>query len=129
MIIVSGGLYEFDVQRLLDDGAPIDTFGVGTKAGVSADGPSLETVYKLVDYAGRPTMKRSPGKQTRPGAKQVYRQGRSSLSGLGSIARIGPPTVSPDRTVGARVGTAGPPDAICRRRTSPRRPPMDGLTT
>jgi nicotinate phosphoribosyltransferase len=74
MIIVSGGLDEFDVQRLLDDGAPIDTFGVGTKVGVSADAPSLETVYKLVAYAGRPTMKLSPGKQTRPGAKQVYRQ-------------------------------------------------------
>jgi nicotinate phosphoribosyltransferase len=35
----------------------------------------LETVYKLVEYAGRPTMKLSEGKQTRPGAKQVYRRG------------------------------------------------------
>jgi nicotinate phosphoribosyltransferase len=73
-IIVSGGLDEFDVERLLNDGAPIDTFGVGTRIGVSADAPSLETVYKLVDYAGRPTMKLSEGKRTRPGAKQVYRQ-------------------------------------------------------
>ncbi len=73
-IMVSGGLDEFDVERLLNDGAPIDTFGVGTKVGVSADAPSLETVYKLVEYAGRPTMKLSIGKQTRPGAKQVYRQ-------------------------------------------------------
>jgi nicotinate phosphoribosyltransferase len=73
-IMVSGGLDEFDVERLLNDGAPIDTFGVGTKVGVSADAPSLETVYKLVEYAGRPTMKLSLGKQTRPGAKQVYRQ-------------------------------------------------------
>jgi nicotinate phosphoribosyltransferase len=72
-IIASGGLDEFDVERLLDDGAPIDTFGVGTRIGVSADAPSLETVYKLVEYAGRPTMKLSEGKQTRPGAKQVYR--------------------------------------------------------
>jgi nicotinate phosphoribosyltransferase len=74
-IMVSGGLDEFDVERLLDDGAPIDAFGVGTKVGVSADAPSLETVYKLVEYAGRPTMKLSEGKQTRPGAKQVYRRG------------------------------------------------------
>ncbi|MGZ4723566.1 MAG: nicotinate phosphoribosyltransferase [Ilumatobacteraceae bacterium] len=72
-IVVSGGLDEYDVQRLLDEGAPIDTFGVGTKIGVSADAPSLETVYKLVEYAGRPTMKLSLGKQTRPGAKQVHR--------------------------------------------------------
>jgi nicotinate phosphoribosyltransferase len=73
-IMVSGGLDEFDVERLLDEGAPIDTFGVGTRIGVSADAPSLETVYKLVEYAGRPTMKLSVGKQTRPGAKQVYRR-------------------------------------------------------
>jgi nicotinate phosphoribosyltransferase len=33
----------------------------------------LETVYKLVEYAGRPTMKLSEGKQTRPGPKQVHR--------------------------------------------------------
>jgi len=72
-IMVSGGLDEFDVERLLDDGAPIDTFGVGTRVGVSADAPSLETVYKLVEYDGRPTMKLSVEKQTRPGPKQVYR--------------------------------------------------------
>jgi nicotinate phosphoribosyltransferase len=72
-IIVSGGLDEFDVERLLDDGAPIDVFGVGTRVGVSADAPSLETVYKLVEYAGQPTMKLSEGKQSMPGAKQVYR--------------------------------------------------------
>ena len=72
-IIVSGGLDEFDVERLLNERAPIDMFGVGTRVGVSADAPSLETVYKLVEYAGRPTMKLSVGKQTNPGAKQVYR--------------------------------------------------------
>jgi hypothetical protein len=72
-IIVSGGLDEFDVERLLDAGAPIDTFGVGTRIGVSADAPSLETVYKLVEYAGQPTMKLSEGEQSMPGAKQVYR--------------------------------------------------------
>lgn len=72
-IVASGGLDEFDVERLLDEGAPIDSFGVGTRIGVSADAPSLDTAYKLVEYAGRPVMKLSPGKQTRPGAKQVYR--------------------------------------------------------
>jgi nicotinate phosphoribosyltransferase len=72
-IVASGGLDEYDVERLLDDEAPIDTFGLGTQVGVSADAPSLDTAYKLVEYAGRPVMKLSPGKQTRPGAKQVYR--------------------------------------------------------
>lgn len=72
-IVASGGLDEFDVERLLDAGAPIDVFGVGTKIGVSADAPSLDTAYKLVEYAGRPVMKLSPGKETRPGPKQVHR--------------------------------------------------------
>lgn len=72
-IVASGGLDEFDVERLLDAGAPIDTFGVGTKIGTSADSPFLDTAYKLVEYAGRPLMKLSTGKQTWPAAKQVYR--------------------------------------------------------
>ena len=73
VIVVSGGLDEFDIERLLDAGAPINAFGVGTRVGVSADAPWLDTVYKLVEYAGRPTMKLSAGKQTRPGVKQVFR--------------------------------------------------------
>ena len=52
---------------------PIDAYGVGTKMGVSADAPFLDSAYKLVTYAGRPVMKLSPGKATAPGAKQVYR--------------------------------------------------------
>ena len=55
------------------DGAPIDAFGVGTLAGVSADAPFLDTVYKLVSYADRPVLKRSTEKETLPGAKQVFR--------------------------------------------------------
>jgi nicotinate phosphoribosyltransferase len=72
-IVASGGLDEVDVQQLLDDGAPIDSFGLGTRIGVSADAPSLDTAYKLVDYAGRPVMKLSTDKETLPGPKQVYR--------------------------------------------------------
>jgi nicotinate phosphoribosyltransferase len=54
-------------------GAPIDAYGVGTKMGVSADAPYLDSAYKLVAYDGRPVMKLSEGKATLPGAKQVYR--------------------------------------------------------
>ncbi len=76
-IVASGGLDELDVERLLDAGAPIDVFGVGTRVGVSADAPALDSAYKLVEYDGRPVMKLSPGKESRPGPKQVY---RSSLA-------------------------------------------------
>lgn len=72
-IVASGGLDEYSVAGLLDAGAPIDAFGVGTRVGVSADAPSLDSAYKLVEYDGRPVMKLSAGKETLPGPKQVYR--------------------------------------------------------
>jgi nicotinate phosphoribosyltransferase len=73
-IFASGGLDEHDVDRLVRSGAPIDAFGVGTRLGVSADAPYLDTVYKLVAYGDRPVAKLSPGKVTAPGAKQVFRR-------------------------------------------------------
>jgi nicotinate phosphoribosyltransferase len=72
-IFASGGLDEYAIAALVAGGAPIDAYGVGTKMGVCADAPYLDTAYKLVAYAGRPVMKLSPGKITEPGAKQVYR--------------------------------------------------------
>jgi nicotinate phosphoribosyltransferase len=72
-IFASGGLDEHDVDRLVSSGAPIDAFGVGTRLGVSADAPYLDTVYKLVAYGDRAVAKLSPGKATAPGAKQVFR--------------------------------------------------------
>ncbi len=72
-IVASGALDEYTVADLVARRAPIDAYGVGTKMGVSADAPSLDSAYKLVDYGGRPVMKLSPGKATFPGAKQVVR--------------------------------------------------------
>jgi len=73
-IFASGGLDEMDIDRLVRTGAPIDAFGVGTRLGVSADAPYLDTVYKLVRYGDRAVAKLSPGKVTQPGAKQVFRR-------------------------------------------------------
>jgi len=72
-ILASGGLDEFEVEALVQGGAPIDIFGVGTKAGVSADAPYSDMAYKLVAYDGRPVMKLSTGKVSMPGPKQVFR--------------------------------------------------------
>jgi nicotinate phosphoribosyltransferase len=72
-IFASGNLDEQRIAALLAQGAPIDGFGVGTALGVSADAPALDAVYKLQSYAGVPRRKRSEGKATWPGAKQVYR--------------------------------------------------------
>jgi nicotinate phosphoribosyltransferase len=75
-IIASGGLDELQIDDLVRTGAPIDAFGVGTKMGVSADHPYLDTAYKLVCYANRPVMKLSRGKVTAPGRTQVFRRSR-----------------------------------------------------
>jgi nicotinate phosphoribosyltransferase len=72
-IVASGGLDEYAIAELAAAQAPIDVYGVGTKMGVSADAPYLDSAYKLVDYDSRPVMKLSPGKVSAPGAKQVYR--------------------------------------------------------
>jgi nicotinate phosphoribosyltransferase len=74
IIIASGSLDEYEIDRLLSAGAPIDVFGVGTKLDVSADHPWLDTAYKLTEYAGRPAMKLSAEKASLPGRKQVFRR-------------------------------------------------------
>ncbi|HEX6590098.1 MAG TPA: nicotinate phosphoribosyltransferase [Longimicrobiales bacterium] len=72
-IFASGGLDEYSVAALVEQDAPIDAFGVGTSMGVSADAPSLDIVYKLAEYRGRPTSKLATGKPVLPGPKQVFR--------------------------------------------------------
>ncbi len=72
-IIVSGGVDEYKIKRWLDEGAPIDAFGVGTKFITSADAPYFDIAYKLVEYEGKPKYKLSPGKKTFPYKRQVYR--------------------------------------------------------
>ncbi len=73
MIIASGGIDEYEIEKLLQEDAPIDAWGVGTKLVTSADMPYLDCAYKLVEYANEPKMKFSPHKVTLPGRKQVFR--------------------------------------------------------
>lgn len=75
-IFVSGGLDEYDIDTLVRACAPVDAFGVGTRMGVSADAPTLDSAYKLVAYGDRPVLKLSAEKATLPGAKQVFRNMR-----------------------------------------------------
>lgn len=74
LIFASGNLDEYRVRDLVAQGAPIDGFGIGTSLVTSNDAPALDSVYKLQEYAGQPRRKRSEGKATWPGRKQVYRQ-------------------------------------------------------
>jgi nicotinate phosphoribosyltransferase len=72
-IFASGNLDEYRMRDLVAAGAPIDGFGVGTSLVTSSDAPYLDAVYKLQEYAGTARRKRSTGKATWPGRKQVYR--------------------------------------------------------
>ena len=61
-------------MNMVRSGAPIDGFGIGTSLTTSFDAPALDCAYKLVEYAGLPRRKRSAGKATWPGRKQVWRR-------------------------------------------------------
>ena len=89
-IFASGGLDELEVAELIRAGAPIDAFGIGTQMGVSADAPFVDSVYKLVDHAGRPVLKLSARKETAPGAKQVWRRDGEDVVTLRSEAAPAP---------------------------------------
>jgi len=72
-IIGSGGLDEYDLARFAEANIPYDSYGVGTKMGVSADAPWSDMAYKLVEYNDRSVLKLSLGKESWPGRKQAYR--------------------------------------------------------
>ena len=119
-IFVSGGLEERSIATLVDGGAPVDAFGVGTEMGVSSDAPTLEIVYKLVSYAGVDRVKLSPGKPVLPGRKQVYRE----LDGEGAVRDVlardderldGRPLLIEVMKRGKRLFPAEPLDTIRRR--------------
>ncbi len=70
-IIGSGGLDEYELAELAK--VPFDSYGVGTKMGISADAPWTDISYKLVEYQDRPVLKLSTGKASWPGKKQLFR--------------------------------------------------------
>jgi nicotinate phosphoribosyltransferase len=78
-IMVSGDLEERKIADLVESGAPIDSFGVGTDLGTSRDSPVVGGVYKLVadaapDGGWHGVRKLSSQKETLPGPKQVHRR-------------------------------------------------------
>jgi nicotinate phosphoribosyltransferase len=73
-IFASGGLDEHMLQRYTAESVPIDGYGIGTSLTTSQDAPALDSAYKLQEYAGVPKRKRSEGKATWPGRKQVWRR-------------------------------------------------------
>ena len=118
-ILASGGLDEYRIQSLCRDGAPIDGFGVGTSLTTSSDAPALDCAYKLQEYAGKPRRKRSEGKATWPGRKQVWRRHHGDGTIAGDVVALvdepaeGEPLLQPVMRSGRRV--AGLPDLLQAR--------------
>jgi nicotinate phosphoribosyltransferase len=76
-IFATNDLNEYRIADLIERGAKIDSFGVGTELATSYDAPALPGVYKLVGVEEkgrmRMRMKLSEEKATYPGPKQVWR--------------------------------------------------------
>lgn len=112
VIFASGNLDEFIVDDLVRGKAPIDGFGVGTRLLTSSDAPYLDCAYKLQEYGGRPRRKRSEGKATWPGRKQVWRRydDAGRLAGdvltLEGDSQAGEPLLEPVMKGGRPLGAA-----------------------
>lgn len=74
-IAASNNLDEHLIKSLLEQDAPIDVFGVGTRLVTAWDDPALDGVYKLAHAGGRDRMKVSDNieKTTLPGIKRTDR--------------------------------------------------------
>jgi nicotinate phosphoribosyltransferase len=130
-IFASGDLDEERIESLLQSGARIDAFGVGTALSTSSDSPSVGVIYKLVeiemDGSVRSAAKFSEEKMTYPGRKQVFRlageQGKfsSDIIGLdGEYISGAEPLLVPVMQQGRRLETStgerGATEQAARRR-------------
>jgi nicotinate phosphoribosyltransferase len=120
-ILASGDLNEERVRALVESGAPIDVYAVGTDLVASLDAPALSAVYKMVeietDEGVRPVRKKSAGKATLPGAKQVFREtgadGRFRGDVVGLANEPAPGGTAPLLVPVIRKGRReGPPEAL-----------------
>ena len=124
IILVSGGVDEDFIAKVVDSGAPIDGFGVGSSLDSSTDAPTLDCAYKLQEYRGKPKRKLSEGKVTWPGRKQVWRKrsGDGRMAGdvvaLESAPRDGESLIVSVMKSGERVRAAPTLDEIRSRAAS-----------
>ena len=125
-IFASGNLDEWRIAELLGQGAPIDGFGVGTALGTSSDAPSIDAVYKLQQYAGVARRKRSAGKSTWPGIKQVWRRRGAAGRLAGDRVQLedepgeGEPLLQPVMRAGRQIAAPPTLDEMRRHAASQR---------
>jgi nicotinate phosphoribosyltransferase len=120
-IFASGSIDEDLIRDFAARNAPIDGYGVGTHLDTSSDAPYLDCVYKIQEYAGRARRKRSTGKVTWPGRKQVFRRydGDGTMCGdtltLEGDKQDGEALIQPVMRAGRRLASAEALDAIRAR--------------
>jgi nicotinate phosphoribosyltransferase len=113
-IFASGGIGEAELAAMARQHAPIDGFGIGTSVTTSYDCPALDCAYKLQEYAGLPRRKRSVGKETWPGRKQVWRRYAENGRMAGDIVSVeeesheGEELVQPIMKSGKRIASGAP---------------------
>lgn len=120
-IFASGNLDEYSLAELRAAGAPITGFGVGSRLDTSSDVPYLDCAYKLSEYEGQPRRKRSEGKATWPGRKQVWRRYDAAGTMAGDTVALadepgeGTPLLVPWLQAGRRVREPEPLAAVRQR--------------
>jgi nicotinate phosphoribosyltransferase len=74
-VVVSNKLDEYIIRSLVEQGAPVDAFGVGTRLVTGQPDAALDGVYKLSMSDRKPRLKLSedPEKIILPGRKNVFR--------------------------------------------------------
>jgi nicotinate phosphoribosyltransferase len=98
-IIVSGDLDEYSIASLAAE--PVDGYGAGTAVVTGSGAPAAGLVYKLVEVAGRPVVKRSENKATVGGRKTAVRRHKPTGTAVEEIvaARCEPPALPHDRAL------------------------------
>ena len=117
-IFASSSLDEYALDSICGEEAPIDGFGIGTRMIVSEDAPYLDCAYKLQEYAGKARYKRSEGKVTLPGRRQVFRnrdgEGKFDydIIGLADEQETGEPLLVKVMEQGRRIDVTEPWQSI-----------------
>lgn len=110
-IIVSGDLDEHAIAALAAE--PVDAYGAGTAVVTGSGAPTANLIYKLVEVAGRPVVKRSEDKSTRGGRKTAVRRHKPTGTAIEEvIAAQGAPEPAPhDRLLQRPYLSGGEPVA------------------
>jgi nicotinate phosphoribosyltransferase len=119
-IVVSGDLDEYAIAALAAE--PVDVYGAGTAVVTGSGAPTAGLVYKLVEVAGRPVVKRSENKATVGGRKTAVRRHKPTGTATEEVvvSRGTPPPAPHDRPLQRRYVVGGEPAPDLPRLTESR---------